>query len=203
MRLKHGFSQEELSTRAGLNRTYLSDIERGYGNATLDVMNRLASALHVGLSQMFLGIAAGSNKTVKIFCAADEASERKLCQVLSGYEVQSCLQMKEARRLLEEGDFDLVICVPDFAQGRMFDLLRLVKMSERHKNIPFVTIDLKESVDDQKSSVVRQAMEIAVSALGGSTLINSSNERAGDDFEWRLKQTIEMLLSGRQSEVAE
>lgn len=41
------FSQEELGFRAGLDRTYVSGVERGVRNPTIAVLARLASALGV------------------------------------------------------------------------------------------------------------------------------------------------------------
>lgn len=42
-----GLSQEELADAAGINRTYLSDIETSRNNASIKVIERLASALQV------------------------------------------------------------------------------------------------------------------------------------------------------------
>ncbi|MCV7220102.1 helix-turn-helix domain-containing protein [Mycolicibacterium elephantis] len=47
-----GISQERLSELAGLDRTYVSGVERGTRNPTLDSMTRLASALGVRLSDL-------------------------------------------------------------------------------------------------------------------------------------------------------
>ncbi|MCW5730257.1 MAG: helix-turn-helix transcriptional regulator [Alphaproteobacteria bacterium] len=44
-RLRLGVSQEELAHRAGMDRTYVSGIERGRRNPTLLVIGRLAAAL--------------------------------------------------------------------------------------------------------------------------------------------------------------
>ena len=46
-------SQEEVADRAGLHATYLSDLERGMQTPTLDVVNRLATALRVSLAELF------------------------------------------------------------------------------------------------------------------------------------------------------
>lgn len=45
-------SQEALAHEAGLNRTYLSEIERSGGNPTLKVVERLATALNVSASSL-------------------------------------------------------------------------------------------------------------------------------------------------------
>src|SRR6185312_4589375 len=48
-----GISQEELAGRAGLHRTYISDVERGARNVSLESIFRLATALEVPLSVLF------------------------------------------------------------------------------------------------------------------------------------------------------
>ena len=40
-----GLSQEELAHRAGIDRTYVSALERGVYGATIDIVERLARAL--------------------------------------------------------------------------------------------------------------------------------------------------------------
>jgi CheY-like chemotaxis protein/DNA-binding XRE family transcriptional regulator len=45
-----GLSQEELAWRAGLNRTYVTDVERGARNLSLSTVDRLAQALQMPLS---------------------------------------------------------------------------------------------------------------------------------------------------------
>ncbi|MGR7993589.1 helix-turn-helix domain-containing protein [Xanthobacter sp. ZOL 2024] len=46
-RLAKGLSQEELAHRAGIDRTYISSLERCVYNASIDVVDRLASALEL------------------------------------------------------------------------------------------------------------------------------------------------------------
>jgi transcriptional regulator with XRE-family HTH domain len=46
-------SQEELADRAGLHRTYISDVERGARNVSLESIGKLAAALKVSLSALF------------------------------------------------------------------------------------------------------------------------------------------------------
>lgn len=58
-----GISQEELSFRAGLHRTYISDIERGSRNPSLENIDKLAKALEISISALFAhyGIERGDN----------------------------------------------------------------------------------------------------------------------------------------------
>lgn len=48
------FSQEELAERAGLHRTYISNVERGELNPTLENIERIAIALQLQVSQLFI-----------------------------------------------------------------------------------------------------------------------------------------------------
>jgi CheY-like chemotaxis protein/DNA-binding XRE family transcriptional regulator len=48
-----GFSQEELAERSDLQRTYISDLERGARNLSLETMNKLARALEISVSALF------------------------------------------------------------------------------------------------------------------------------------------------------
>jgi transcriptional regulator with XRE-family HTH domain len=48
-----GLTQQKLALRADLNRTYISDVERGGRNLSLDAMHRLATAMGVPLANLF------------------------------------------------------------------------------------------------------------------------------------------------------
>lgn len=47
LRARKGMSQEALAFDSGINRTYVSDVERGIRNISLDNISRLAKALGV------------------------------------------------------------------------------------------------------------------------------------------------------------
>ena len=47
LRLKRGWSQEAFAFEAGIHRTYVSDLERGARNPTIEVVDRLARTLGV------------------------------------------------------------------------------------------------------------------------------------------------------------
>jgi len=54
LRLAEGWSQEELGARCGLDRTYVSGIERGVRNPTLSVIESLAAGLKVPIADLFV-----------------------------------------------------------------------------------------------------------------------------------------------------
>ena len=47
LRIKEGYSQEELSLRCNLHRTYISDIERGERNVSVENIEKIAKALKI------------------------------------------------------------------------------------------------------------------------------------------------------------
>lgn len=53
IRLEQGISQEELAGRCGLHRTYISDIELGKRNLSLENIERIAFSLNKTLSNFF------------------------------------------------------------------------------------------------------------------------------------------------------
>ena len=52
IRLDLGYSQEELSFKAGLHRTYISSVERGKRNISLSNIQKLADALGLKMKDL-------------------------------------------------------------------------------------------------------------------------------------------------------
>ena len=53
LRVVHGVSQEHLAVDAGIDRTYVSRLERGLENPTVLVLERLANALQAEIVDFF------------------------------------------------------------------------------------------------------------------------------------------------------
>ena len=53
-RLAAGFTQESFADHAGLHRNYVSDIERGRRNPTLEVVEKVSLALGVDASVLMI-----------------------------------------------------------------------------------------------------------------------------------------------------
>ncbi len=51
-----GLTQEDLAEKARIHRTYLSDVERGTRNLSLVNIERLAIALSVSLTELFVSV---------------------------------------------------------------------------------------------------------------------------------------------------
>ncbi len=52
LRKANGLSQEQLAAEAGLHRTYISLVERGQRNITVDALSQIAEALGVYASRL-------------------------------------------------------------------------------------------------------------------------------------------------------
>ncbi|HLG37365.1 MAG TPA: helix-turn-helix transcriptional regulator [Nitrososphaera sp.] len=64
-RLALCITQDELSRRSGLHRTYLSDIERGSRNISLRNLQRLAEALEMSPSNLIISAEQANMKAVR------------------------------------------------------------------------------------------------------------------------------------------
>jgi CheY-like chemotaxis protein len=73
-----GISQEDLAERADLHRTYISDVERGSRNVSLQSIAKLAGALEVSISELF----PEEVQIGKIAIARGAGRDRKLVDVL-------------------------------------------------------------------------------------------------------------------------
>lgn len=55
VRADRGLSQEELAHRAGIDRSYLSEIENGHKSVGVVVLDDIAAALEVEITDLFKG----------------------------------------------------------------------------------------------------------------------------------------------------
>lgn len=53
LRAKKDFSQEAFASHAGISRTYMSEIERGVTNVSLETIGRVAEGLGISLGELF------------------------------------------------------------------------------------------------------------------------------------------------------
>lgn len=56
IRISQNLSQEKLAELANLHRTYISDVERGERNISIEAIEKIAKALKIELSELFNGI---------------------------------------------------------------------------------------------------------------------------------------------------
>jgi len=75
-----GISQEELAYRAGLHRTYVSDLERGARNPSIESIEKLAGALQISVSKLFASTGNGttSRQMVELLLVEDDPIDVEL-----------------------------------------------------------------------------------------------------------------------------
>jgi transcriptional regulator with XRE-family HTH domain len=56
LRKERGMSQETFAFESGIDRRYMSDIENGKRNISLDILERIADKLNIRLSEFFLQV---------------------------------------------------------------------------------------------------------------------------------------------------
>lgn len=54
LRTERGVSQERLAADAGVDRAYVSELERELGNASVDLLDRLAAVLDVAIGEFLI-----------------------------------------------------------------------------------------------------------------------------------------------------
>lgn len=56
LRKQKGWSQEDLALEAGINKNYICDMENGRRNPSLEIIERLAKAFGISISELFKGV---------------------------------------------------------------------------------------------------------------------------------------------------
>ena len=56
LRQKRRWSQEDLALNSNINRNYISDLENGRRNPSLEILERITIALGITLEELFRGI---------------------------------------------------------------------------------------------------------------------------------------------------
>lgn len=86
-RTQKGLSQEKLAELASCHPTYIGQLERGEKNATLESVEKIASAMDISLSELFdkLGKSGGDNIAAKCYdlvASKNEAEQKQLYKML-------------------------------------------------------------------------------------------------------------------------
>jgi CheY-like chemotaxis protein len=81
-----GISQEELAYRADLHRTYISDVERGARNPSIESIEKLARALQISVSMLFEQARSGSQAKELVEILLVEDNPRDVQLTLRGFE---------------------------------------------------------------------------------------------------------------------
>ena len=56
LRKEKGYSQEAFANEAGIDRRYMSDIENGKRNISIDILDRVCNKLGIKISELFIEV---------------------------------------------------------------------------------------------------------------------------------------------------
>lgn len=170
-RKRLGLSQEELAERAELHRTYVSDVERGARNLSLESITRMARALQISVAELFPeefpgrppAGGGGQNKAmVDILLVEDNGDDVELT-------LHAFKQARFANRVhvVTDGQqaLDYLFCEGEHASRPAdtphlvlldlylpkisgLDVLRRLKAEERTKNVPVVILTISQVFSD-------------------------------------------------------
>ena len=94
-RTQKGLSQEKLAELAACHPTYIGQLERGEKNATLESVEKIASAMDISLSELFdkLGKSGSNNIAAKCYdlvASKNEAEQKQLYKMLQEMVIIPC-----------------------------------------------------------------------------------------------------------------
>ena len=151
-----GISQEELAHRAGLHRTYVSDLERGARNPSIESIEKLAGALQVSVSDLFedAGNGSSSRQLEEILLVQDNPRDVDLT-IRAFKKANITNPLKVAR----DGEEALDLVFADANRGNLrrtllilldlnlpkisgLEFLRRIKAAEQTQDIPVIILTL-------------------------------------------------------------
>jgi two-component system, response regulator len=203
-----GMSQEDLAERADLHRTYISDVERGSRNLSLENIERLAHALDVNLAALFAhdrGVESGTrtgtttaDPCIDILFVEDNADDIELA-------MRALKRARFANRihLVRDGAeaLEFLFCTGAYAQRDRsaqpqlilldvglpkvdgIEVLRRIKEDAQLRNIPVVMLTSSESYKDFAATKRLGADGYIVKPVDFSNL---SEVTPGLNLQWAL-----------------
>jgi CheY-like chemotaxis protein len=194
-----GMSQEELADRAGLHRTYVSDVERGTRNVSLGSIEKLAHALGLSVWRLFEKAANGKAADhLEILLVEDEPNDVDL--TLRAFKRARIVNpVHVASDGLEALDFIFARGAHADRQGKplpgviLLDLklpkidgievLRRIRQDPRTRNIHVVILTSSQEADDHAEC---RRLGINAYIVKPVDFQNFSEVTPQLDFEWKL-----------------
>jgi CheY-like chemotaxis protein/DNA-binding Xre family transcriptional regulator len=209
-RSRRGISQEELAERAGLHRTYVSDIERGARNVSLESIEKLASALEISVSTLFLNNAetAGARNAsgvspdtlVDILFVEDNVDDAQLT-ITALNEARIANRIHLARDGAEALDYllgtdkttlvkppQLILLDLNLPKVDGLEVLRRIKADARTRSIPVIVLTASRHDADIRTSKRLGADGYIVKPVGFQNLSEVTPQLS---LQWALLKSAE------------
>jgi CheY-like chemotaxis protein len=200
-RFQLGISQEELADRAGLHRTYISDVERGTRNLSLGSIEKLAWALELSVSTLFAAGMTNGNipkRLVEILLVEDNAQDVEMTR-----RAFQKAKIANPMRVVSDGaealDFlfatgshsgrgsepppGVVLLDLDLPKVGGIEVLRRIKADRRTQKIPVIVLT---SSDQDREMTVCRRLGIRMYIVKPVGFQNFSDIIPHLDMEWAL-----------------
>jgi len=215
-RIRLHLSQEALADRAGLHRTYVSDVERGSRNISLDTIERLAGALRISVSTLFkrAGNGGGQDPFIDILMVEDNPRDvaltirafqkARIANILhvarDGVEALEFLFATGAHaRRREQPLPGLILLDLNLPKMDGLEVLRRIKADKRTLQIPVIVLTVSDL--DRDMAVCRQlgVQTYIVKPVG---FLNFSEVTQRLRMEWGLKKPSRAPRAAGETEAA-
>lgn len=177
-RSRLGISQEELAGRAGLHRTYVSDIERGTRNVSLESIEKLARALDISVCTLF--------------SPPDQASG-SATGLKSGGSVDECVDIL----LVEDNPDDIELTLRAFKRARIKNRLQVVRDGEEALDFVFGTGPYLHRLIQPHPQLI--LLDLNLPKVSGLEVLR----RLKQDERTRMIPVIVLTASQRDRDIAE
>jgi len=176
-RIRLGLSQETLAERADLHRTYITDVERGVRNLSLETIYKIADALGVSVRSLFKhsnGEGPLLANVVDVLLVEDDPHDAEL--VIAAFH-HACVtnrvkvvrdgaaaldflfRRRQFARRSPDSNPQLVLLDLNLPKLNGLEVLRQIKADERTRHLQVVVITAS-----QKDEHMREAMELGAAA---------------------------------------
>lgn len=145
LRTSQGYSQEDFAKLSGIDRTYISDVEQGKRNISIDNIEKIAKALNITLPELF-SFNRPIQKTVILKINGEEfilESDKELTMEIKDY-IESIAQYFYG----DDNDWytDEIF---EMSTYEIADLFRKVVRDETGVELSFKAIDLEVRIEDE------------------------------------------------------
>jgi len=194
-----GMSQEELADRAGLHRTYVSDVERGVRNVSLISIEKLAHALGLSVWRLFEQASNGKGaEHLEILLVEDDENDVELtlrafkrARIVNPVHVvhdgTDALDFLFARGLYETRRDKALpgVILLDLKLPKIdgLEVLRRIRQDERTRNIPVVILTSSRHEGDHAEC---RRLGINSYIVKPVDFRNFSEVTPQLDFDWKL-----------------
>jgi hypothetical protein len=125
-----------------------------------------------------------------ILVAASPEPQTTVKRLLASHDLSFALTMHEAKELLRERSFDLIVCTLIFDDSRMFDLLRFAKSKPKWQKIPFVCARVRATINLPETL---RAAAFTAGVLGAKAFLDIRDYSANPEQE--MQAAIERILA--------